>query len=261
MAKQTVESLVNGGQATAAPPLGPALGPLGVNIGQVVSEINKKTAAFRGMQVPVKIIADSETKKFEIEVGTPPASALIKKEAGIEKGSGNPLRDKIADLRIEQIIKIAKMKEESLLGKDNFARVKEVCGTCNSMGVLVEGKPAFETIADINSGVHKDKIMKGKTELSAEELKALEEERKKLKEEIEKRKADFIAKAKQIIDSMAGKERGLIKAKLNEAKIPTEIIEELLPVEGAPAAPGAAPAAGAKPGAAAPGSEKKAEKK
>jgi large subunit ribosomal protein L11 len=249
MATQTIESLVKGGEATAAPPLGPALGPMGVNIGQVISEINKKTAAFRGMQVPVKINVDTSTKAFEITVGTPPASALIKKEAGVEKGSGNPLQDKIADLRIEQIIKIAKMKESVLLGKDNFARVKEIIGTCNSMGVLVEGKPAKEVIHDINNGAFKDKIEKGKTELTAEELKALEQERKRLQEEMEKRRAEFEAKAKQIISEMQGKARGEIKAKLVEAKIPTKLIEELLPVEGA-AAPGAAPAAGeAKPAA------------
>ena len=106
MAKETIDQLVEGGKATAAPPLGPALGPMGVNIGEVVAEINKKTAEFKGMQVPVKIIVDTETKEFNITVGTPPASALIKKEAKIEKGSGNPKADKIADLLIEQIIKI-----------------------------------------------------------------------------------------------------------------------------------------------------------
>jgi large subunit ribosomal protein L11 len=248
MGKQTVESLVNGGQATAAPPLGPALGPLGVNIGQVVAEINKKTADFKGMQVPVKIIADTVTKEFQIEVGTPPASALIKKEAGIEKGSGNPLRDKIADVKIEQVIKVAKMKADNLLGKDNFARVKEICGTCNSMGIMVEGKAAADTIADINNGAFKDKIEKGKTELSAEELKVLEEERKQLKIEMEERREEFVSKAKQIIDSMQGKERGAIKAKLNEAKIPSEIIDELLPVETAAPADGSKPAEGAAAG-------------
>ncbi len=86
MAKETVEALVEGGKATAAPPLGPALGPKGVNIGQVVAEINKKTESFKGMQVPVKVIIDPDTKEFEITVGTPPASSLIKKETGIEKG-------------------------------------------------------------------------------------------------------------------------------------------------------------------------------
>ena len=85
MAKQTVESLIEGGKASAAPPLGPALGPTGVNIGQVVAEINKKTADMKGMQVPVKVTVDTDTKEFTIEIGTPPAAALIKKEAGISK--------------------------------------------------------------------------------------------------------------------------------------------------------------------------------
>ena len=245
MAKETVEVLIEGGKATAAPPLGPALGPLGVNIGQIVADINKKTAEFKGMQVPVKVIVDSGTKEYDIQIGTPPASSMIVKEAGIEKGSSNPKTDKIADLKIEQIIKISKMKEGSLLGKDNFSKVKEVIGTCNSMGVLVEGKPAVETIKDINEGKFKEKIEAGKTELSAEELKKLEEERKKLQEEIETRRTEFEKTAKEIISSMAGKERGQIKAKLHEAEIPEQIISELLPteeaaVEGAPAAEGEA---------------------
>jgi len=117
MATQTVEAMVAGGKATAAPPLGPQLGPLGVNIGQVIIDINKKTAPFNGMQVPITLTVDTDTKAFEIKVGTPPASALILKEAATEKGSGNPLQDKIADLKIEQIIKVAKMKEDNLMGK------------------------------------------------------------------------------------------------------------------------------------------------
>jgi len=245
MAEQTIEQLVEGGKASAAPPLGPALGPMGVNIGEVVAEINKKTASFKGMQVPVKVIVNPETKEFRIEIGTPPVSALIKKEAGIEKGSGNPLVDKIADLKIEQVIKIAKMKEDAMLGKDNFAKVKEVCGTCNSMGVMVEGKQASEAIADINNGAFKEKIESGKTELSAEELKALEEEKKKLKAEMEERRTEYEATAKATIAEMAGKERGAIKTKLHELKIPEEIIKELLPAETAAPADGAKPAEGA----------------
>jgi len=246
MAKQTVESLIEGGKASAAPPLGPALGPLGVNIGQVISEINKKTADFKGMKVPVKVIVDDD-KSFTIEVGTPPASALIKHEAGIEKGSGNPLSDKVADIKIEQAIKVAKMKGDSLLGRDMFARVKEVIGTCNSMGILVEGKQASDVIADINNGAFAEKIKAEKTELSAEELKKLAEEKKQLQEEIEKRRAEFTALAKKTIEEMAGKTRGIIKSKLIELKVPLAIIDELLPVEGAAAAgaeakPAAAPA-------------------
>src|SRR3989338_6673129 len=133
MAKQTVDALVPGGKATAAPPLCPALGPLGVNIGQVIVEINKKTSSFKGMQVPVKVIVDTDTKEFTVSVGTPPASALIKQEAGLEK---------VADIKIEQAIKVSKMKQDSLLGKTTKERVKEIIGTCQSMGILVEGKPA-----------------------------------------------------------------------------------------------------------------------
>lgn len=253
MGKQTVEQLVEGGKATAAPPLGPALGPLGVNIGQVISEINKKTGAFKGMQVPIKVVVDTDTKEFTIEVGTPPVSALLKKEAGIEKGSGSPNTDKVADVRIEQIIKVAKMKEDALLGKDMFARVKEVIGTCVSMGILVEEMEPKQAIAEITKGKFADKIKAEKTELTAQELKELEEERKRLQEEITKRRAEFEATAKKIIAEMEGKPRSEIKAKLVEAKIPTKLIEELLPVEGAAkaaGAPGAAPAAGAKPAAA-----------
>lgn len=241
---QTVDTLVEGGKATAAPPLGPALGPTGLNIGEVIKAINEKTADFKGMQVPVKITINDD-KTFDITVGTPPASALIKKEAGVEKGSGNPRIDHIADLKIEQIIKIAKMKEDGLLGKDMFMRVKEIIGTCNSMGVMVEGKHAQDVLRDIEAGAFKEKIEQGKTELTAEELKALEEERKELQAEIEKRREEFTVTAKKIIEEMAGKPRGQIKTKLVEAKVPTQIIEELLPAEAA-AKPGAAPAPAAK---------------
>ena len=124
MATNSVEVLIEGGKATAAPPLGPALGPLGVNIGQVVADINKKTADFKGMQVPVKVTVNSETRAHTITVGTPPASALIKKESKIEKGSGKPDKELVGDLKIEQIIKIAKMKEDSRSGKTLKERVK-----------------------------------------------------------------------------------------------------------------------------------------
>ncbi len=254
MPKQTVDAMIEGGKASAAPPLGPALGPLGVNIGQIISDINKKTADFKGVQVPVKIVVD-EAKNVTITVGTPPASALVKQEAHIEKGSGSPETDLVADLKIEQVIKIAKMKQDNLSGRDMFAMVKEIAGTCNSMGVMIEGKRAVETIQDINSGQYDAEIKAEKTELSAEELRELEQKKQKLLADIEKRKAEFMATAKQIIESMAGQPRGAIKAKLVEAKIPTVIIEELLPVEGA-AAPGAP---GAKPGA--PGAAAKPEAK
>lgn len=245
MPKQTVDCLIEGGKATAAPPVGSNLGPLGVNIGQVVAEINKKTAEFKGMKVPVKVIVDTDTKDFTITIGTPPVSALLKKEAIIEKGAANPVTDKVADLKIEQIIKIAKMKSDALLGKDMFSKVKEVIGSCDSMGILVEGKQARETIADINNGKFAEEIKAEKTELSAEALKKIEEQKKKLQEELAERRAKYEAQAKEIIEQLAGQPRGTIKAKLVEMKIPSNIIDALLPIEGAAgAAPAAAPAAG-----------------
>jgi large subunit ribosomal protein L11 len=259
MAAETIEVLIEGGKATAAPPLGPALGPMGVNIGQVVGKINEKTKVFAGMKVPVKVKIDKKTKEFDIDVGTPPASQLLKKEAGIEKGSGNPKTDKVADVLIEQIIKIAKMKESALLGKTMKEKVLEIIGTCNSMGILVEGKSAVEAQADVKSGNFDAEIKEEKTELSAEEKAKLEEEKKKLAEEMEHRRVELETKAKDIITAMAGKERGAIKAKLKEAGIPDALIKELLPVEGAAEgapAPGAAPAK-----AAAPAAEKKEEAK
>ena len=184
MARENIQVLVEGGKATAAPPLGPALGPLGVNIGQVVADINKRTAEFKGMQVPVTVSVDRDTKKFDISVGTPPASALIKKETHLEKGSGKPSTEKVADILIEQIIKIAKMKADNTLGKTLKHKVKEIVGTCDSMGVLVEGKPARETMRDIEAGKFDEEIRLEKTELTAEELAHLEEERKRLAEEL-----------------------------------------------------------------------------
>src|SRR3989338_3604955 len=199
MAKQTVYALIEGGKATAAPPLGPALGPMGLNIGQVIADINKKTADFKGMQVPVKIIVDSETKEYEISVGTPPASQLLLKEAGVEKGSGTPKTDKIADIRIEQVIKVAKMKQDALMGKTLKDRVKEIIGTCNSMGILVEGVSPTETIGMVNEGKFDAEIKAEKTELTAEEILHLEAEKKRLAEESLKRKAEFEARAKEIM--------------------------------------------------------------
>ncbi len=245
MAKETIESLVEGGKATAAPPLGPALGPLGVNIGEIVNAINEKTKDFKGMQVPVKVTVDSDTKEFEISVGTPPVSSLLLKEAGVEKGAGNPLQDKVADVLIEQVIKVAKMKEDALLGKTLKEKVKEVMGSANSMGILVEGKPAVDAIKLVNEGKFDKEIKEEKTEISAEEMKKLEEEKKRLAEEMEERRAEFEAKAKEIMESMKDAEKSEIKAKLREADIPEPMIAELLPAEGAPAEGAAAPAGGA----------------
>jgi len=153
-AKKIVEALVAGGQATAGPPLGPALGPLGVNVLVIVNKINEVTKDYAGMKVPVKIIVDTETKEFEVTVGTPTASALIVSELKIEKGSGSPKAQKVGDLSMEQVVRIAKLKQAELLSTNNKAAVKEILGTCVSMGVTVEGKDPREVQKEIDEGKH-----------------------------------------------------------------------------------------------------------
>ncbi len=146
-----VEALVTGGKATAGPPLGPTLGPLGINVKMVIDKINEETKAFTGMQVPIKIFIDSK-KQFTIQVGTPPTSSLIKKEIGIELGSGIPSEKFVGNLTIKQAISVAKMKRNDSLSKTLKNGVKEVVGTCNTMGVTIEGMKAKEAIIAINSG-------------------------------------------------------------------------------------------------------------
>jgi len=149
---ETIETLVDGGKASAGPPLGPALGPMGVNIMQVINAINEKTKEFQGMKVPVKVIIDPATKNFEIEIGTPPAASLILKEVGGEKGSGTPSKHSIGNITIDQAIKVAKMKFDSLLGKSLKEKTKEVIGTCVSIGVTVEGKKPKEINKAVDEG-------------------------------------------------------------------------------------------------------------
>jgi len=148
-----IEVLVPGGKASPGPPIGPALGPLGINIKAVVDDINAQTASYNGMQVPVKVIVDDK-KNVTLEVGIPPASALVLIEAGIEKGSSG--EGPVANISIAQAIKIAKMKRQSSLSYELKNTVKEVLGTCVSMGVTVDEKPAKDVQKAIDAGEYAD---------------------------------------------------------------------------------------------------------
>lgn len=150
---EVVEVLVSGGKATAGPPLGPALGPLGINVKGVIDEINKQTASFNGMQVPVIIEVDDK-KNFTVSVGIPPTTALIMKEAGIEKGSGEPNVQVVGDVSLDAIVGIAKMKFDSMLSYDTKSAVKEVVGTCVSLGVTVNGTKPKDFLKEIDAGTH-----------------------------------------------------------------------------------------------------------
>ena len=153
-----VEALVPGGKASAGPPLGPALGPLGVNVAQVVAKINEQTKDLNGMQVPVKVIVKSRTE-FEIEVGTPPTSALIIKELGLEKGSGD--KTTVGDLTIDQVLKIANIKRKGLLSKTLKHAAREVIGTAGSLGATIDGMPSKEAQLAVASGKY-DEIFEAK---------------------------------------------------------------------------------------------------
>ena len=157
--KKQVEALLSGGEATAGPPLGPALGPLGVNVLQIVNRINELTSGYSGMKVPVRVIVDLETKAFEVEIGTPTTSALIVKELGIEKGSGNPKAEKAGNLTVEQVVKIAKMKLPGSYALSDNSAAKEVLGSCISMGITVDGRDPREIQKEISEGKW-DKLFK-----------------------------------------------------------------------------------------------------
>jgi large subunit ribosomal protein L11 len=159
-AKKVVEAIVAGGQATAGPPLGPALGPLGVNVLSIVNKINEVTKDYAGMKVPVKVTVDTETKEFEVTVGTPTTSALIVSELKIEKGSGTPKTQKVGNLTMEQVVRIARMKQTELLAPNIKAAAKEVIGSCVSMGVTVEGKEPREVQKEIDEGKHDTALTK-----------------------------------------------------------------------------------------------------
>jgi large subunit ribosomal protein L11 len=150
--KKIVNALVSGGEASAGPPLGPALGPLGINILQVVTTINEKTKDFPGMKVPVKVEVDPETKKFSVEVGVPPTAALIFKESGINKGSGTAGTSFVGNVSMQSIVKISKMKLDVSYAPDVKSIAKEIIGSCLSLGIKVEDKVAKEVYADVSAG-------------------------------------------------------------------------------------------------------------
>ena len=155
---EKISSLVTGGQASAGPPLGPALGPLGINIMEVINKINEKTKDFEGMKVPVTVIVFPDTKKWEIEVGIPSAAALILKEAGIQKGSGTSGTEWVADIKMDAIIKVAKTKLDSSYASSLSSVAKEIIGTCLCLGIKIEGKTPKETTAEINDGKWNEKL-------------------------------------------------------------------------------------------------------
>jgi large subunit ribosomal protein L11 len=158
MGKVVCEALVEGGKASAGPPIAPVLGPTGANLFMIVKKINELTEDLKGLKVPVTIVVDDDTKEFEITIGLPPTSALIVKEVGVEKGTGETGTEIIGDITFDQVLKVARAKEQDLLGSSLGNRVKSVLGTCVSMGVTVDGKDARIVQKEIDEGAFADQL-------------------------------------------------------------------------------------------------------
>ena len=140
MAKEVINKIklqASGGQATPAPPIGPALGQHGVNIGQFVSQFNERTKDLNGMTVPVVINVYAD-KSFDFIVKSPPAAVLLKQEAGLAKGSGEPNKEKVGKVTKSQIRKITETKFNDLNAYSMEQADKIIEGTARSMGIEVE---------------------------------------------------------------------------------------------------------------------------
>ena len=139
MGKQLVKEIrvqVVGGQATPAPPVGTALGPHGVNIAQFVQQFNERTRDMMGTVVPC-VISVYNDRTFEFILKSPPAAVLLKKAAGIAKGSGNPLKDKVGAVTHAQLVEIATLKYADMNSGSVDQAVKVIAGTARSMGLEV----------------------------------------------------------------------------------------------------------------------------
>jgi large subunit ribosomal protein L11 len=153
-----VRALITGGAASGGPPIGPAVGPTGINIKDVVDAVNEKTMLFKGLTVPVRIECDPETKQFEIFVETPSTASLLLKELGVEKGSVNSSEEKSGDLTLDQVLSVANAKKDIFLAKNFKNAVKSVLGTALSIGATVEGSDPREIQKGIDAGDYDDKI-------------------------------------------------------------------------------------------------------
>jgi large subunit ribosomal protein L11 len=167
-----IKLLVEGGNMKPGPTIAQKIGPLGLNMGKIISDVNAATKSFTGIKVPVALNIDTKTKAIKVEVSAPPASELLKKELGAEKGTGDSKKIKVANAAIEQVIKIAQTK--IALEKNLKSAVKTIVGSCVSLGILIENKEPKEIIREIEKGVY-DKEIAHPKEASNEKLAQLKE--------------------------------------------------------------------------------------
>ena len=196
-----IKLLAEGGDMKPGPALSQKLGPLGMNMRDIISKINNATKDMKGLKVPVEVDVNPTTKEFSVQVFSPPVSELLKQELGIEKGSGEQKKIQVANASIEQVISVSKKKLQNLLANDLKSAVKSVVGTCVSLGILIENKPATEIEQEITEGKYDKEIQEEKTETS-EEKKA---ELKKYFEEVHTEQEKIIKQEKAAREAEAEK--------------------------------------------------------
>mgnify|MGYP001560219280 len=222
-----IKLLIEGGDMKPGPSIAQQLGPMGVNIGKVISDVNQVTKDFKGMKVPVELDVNEKTKEYNIRAFSPPTSELLKKEFSLEKGSQKISEFKVGNASIEDIIKIAKIKHPNMLEKDLKAAVKSVLGTCLSMGILVENISPKEVVQEINLGKFSEEISQGLTETFSEKRKNLEEFFKKIKSEETRIAAEkAAAEAAKVAQTgeVAGTKEGEVKTAVAGPAVATKAI-------------------------------------
>jgi len=170
-----IKLLIDGGDMKPGPAVAQQIGPMGVNIGKVISDVNSATQEFKGMKVPVELNINEKTKAFTVHTSSPPTSELLKKELKLEKGTNDHKNIKMGNASIEDIIKITKIKSSNMLEKDFKSAVKSILGTCTSIGILVESKNPNELMEEIVKGKYDKEINEKITETSEEKRKKLDE--------------------------------------------------------------------------------------
>ncbi len=170
-----IKLLIDGGDMKPGPAIAQQLGPMGINLGKVISDINIATKEFKGMKVPVELTVDKKTKNFTIKTFSPPTSELVKKELKLEKGSNDHKNIIVGNASIEDVIKIAKIKYANMLEKDFKSAVKSILGTCASVGILVENQNPNALIQEVSSGKFDKEIKQQISETSSEKRKKIDD--------------------------------------------------------------------------------------
>jgi large subunit ribosomal protein L11 len=226
-----IKLLIDGGNMTPGPAIAQQLGPMGVNMGKVISDVNEATKEFKGMKVPVELDIDEKTKEFTVSTSSPPTSELLKKELKLEKGTPDHKNQTMGNASIEDIIKITKVKYSDMLEKEFKSGVKSVLGTCTSIGILVENKNPNELIEDVRLGKFDKEIDEKSTETDPEKRKKLDNHFKELKAEQD---AKIAAEQKAAEEAEAAKAaEGAEGAEVTEGEAPAEGAEAPKEGEGA----------------------------